>query len=59
MPDINLHVIKLNSDEAEKFRSLICRYYDMIQYKHKTLDGEITYYDLDLYPKGSLPKQTE
>lgn len=59
MPGCIVHTIKLKGEEAQKFRDMVCEHYDVIQRVHHSPDGEITYCDMELYPKDSLPKYKE
>lgn len=54
-----IHTIKLKGQEEHDLRLLLAEHYDVVASYHHSTDGETIFYDLELFPKGSLPKYKE
>ena len=51
-----IHTIKLKGQEGYDLRLLLAEHYDVVA---SSPDGETIFYDLELFPKGSLQKNKE
>ena len=51
-----IHTIKLKGQVGYDLRLLLAEHYDVVASSHHSPDGETIFYDLDLFPKGSLQK---
>ena len=54
-----IHTIKLKGQEGYDLRLLLAEHYDVVASSHHSSDGETIFYDLELFPKGSLQKNKE